>query len=231
MIRVCFANTGFPMDDVVHEALRNTLEHLADTHCHIEFWYNNCHQDFERSSVEYILELQNKYPDKQFDIIAVLDPLRNDPKGVLDYSFTKRDENGYPLGSVSRYEYAPYLVGKSEQHYNRFITHHKKIVRWVRENCDILIAYHYDNINDTLNTDIKRLKKIQKPEVISIYNPERYKQIDAHLELLPDRERTIILGLRNGRSYKSLSEEFGVSQERIRTIANSTGRRLYYGKK
>ena len=138
MIRVCFASTGFPMDDAVHQALRNTLEHLADTHCYIEFWYNNCHHDFERASVEYILELKEKHPDKQFEIVAVLDPLRKENEDIPTYSIAKRDINGFPLESITRYENAPTIVGKAEQSGKRFIIHHKKVVQMSHLNIQLL---------------------------------------------------------------------------------------------
>lgn len=223
MIKVCFLSIAFRMGNEVVQRLREEMIRLAETDSHLEFWFYGCHDEFSKKAVQFILELRDVLSASQIDIVAVSDPVRNDRIGVAEFNAEKE---GFPGGVVTRIECAPRIEGKSEQHENRFVEHSKKVNRWYMEQCDIVLAYHYDNIPHSVNTEIKRLKKRGKPEVVSIYDPDFAQKIDTYIAGMDDRDGVVLQGLRDGHSYKMLSEKLNISVNRVQQIASRATRNV-----
>ena len=163
--------------------------------------------------------------DKEIEIIAVADPVKMDnlSKDQFDEEY-----EGFPPGAVTRVEYAPRIIGKSEANYHkRFIEHSRKIDRWMMEHCDTLIAFRYDNIPDAVNTEVDRIKKRTDINVITIFDPSVKKYVDDTIDRMEGREGAILRGLRDGKTYQNLGEEFGVSLHRIRQISNRMLRHIF----
>lgn len=223
MIKVCFLSIAFPMNKEVINRLRGEMIRIAEMDKHLEFWFFGCHDSFPKKAVQFIQELRDVLSSNQIDIVAVSDPIHNEKWNITDYDEVK---NGFPKGAVTRVEEAPRIEGKSEQYENRFVEHSRKVSRWYMEQCDIILAYHYDNIPHSVNTEIKRLKKRGKPEIISIYDPNFYQSIDAYIASMEDRDGLILQRLRDGSTYKTLADELGITVNRVQQIASRATRNV-----
>lgn len=223
MIKVCFLSIAFPMNKEVINRLRAEMIRIAEMDKHLEFWFFGCHDSFPKKAVQFIQELRDVLSSNQIDIVAVSDPIHNEKWNITDYDEVK---NGFPKGAVTRVEEAPRIEGKSEQYENRFVEHSRKVSRWYMEQCDIILAYHYDNIPHSVNTEIKRLKKRGKPEIISIYDPNFYQSIDAYIASMEDRDGLILQRLRDGSTYKTLADELGITVNRVQQIASRATRNV-----
>ena len=232
MIKVCFLSIAFPMNKEVINRLRAEMIRIAEMDKHLEFWFFGCHDSFPKKAVQFIQELRDVLSSSQIDIVAVSDPIHNEKWNITDYDEVK---NGFPKGAVTRVEEAPRIEGKAEQHENRFVEHSRKVIRWYMEQCDIILAYHYDNIPHSVNTEIKRLKKREKPEIISIYDPNFYQSIDAYIASMEDRDGLILQRLQDGSTYKTLADELGITVNRVQQIASRATRNVMrfirYGQK
>ena len=85
----------------------------------MEFWYAGCYDGFETLAMEYIQRIRKAYPSCKIEIVAVMDPLKYDNPALEGIPKEIIEEQGFPLGVVSRVEVAPRLEGKSAQHRNR----------------------------------------------------------------------------------------------------------------
>lgn len=128
-------------------------------------------------------------------------------------------------------EFAPRLEGKSEKYENRFITHSRKVDRWVMDQCDTLLVFNYDTIPGPITNMVRQIQKKGNMTVIPIFNPDRVKTIEENLPTLSEREQIIVRGIRSGRTFQSLGDELGVTPNRVQQILGRAGRRLYYGPK
>lgn len=119
------------------------------------------------------------------------------------------------------------LKGKCELHPERFIEHSKKIDRWISDQCDVLIAYFYEEIPDSLTSEIRRLKSKKTKTIIHICNPELAKELHQQISFLDEKQQRILLGLKDGRTYKSLGDELGVSATSIMQYSRKAVRILF----
>lgn len=211
------------MNAEVVKRLRSEMIRLAESDKHLEFWFFECRDSFSEKAVQYILEIRNVLSASKIDIVAVSDPLKNERLGVSEYDEVKE---GFPKGAVTKVEFAPRIEGKSEQYENRFVEHYRKVDRWYIEQCDIVLAYHYDNIPHSVNTEIKRLKKRGKPKIISIYDPAFSQHIDTYISSMEDRDGYVLQRLRNGSTNNALPEELGITVNRVQQIASRATRNL-----
>lgn len=223
MIKVCFLSIAFPMNKEVINLLRAEMIRIAEMDKHLEFWFFGCHDSFPKKAVQFIQELRDVLSSNQIDIVAVSDPIHNEKWNITDYDEVK---NGFPKGAVTRVEEAPRIEGKSEKYDNRFVEHSRKVSRWYMEQCDILLAYHYDNIPHSVNTEITRLKKREKSEIVSIYDPDFYQSIGTYIASMEDRDGLVLQRLRDGSTYKSLADEIGITVNRVQQIASRATRKV-----
>lgn len=231
MRRVCFAGVAYIIDQAAKARLSEVLEQIISEEDRVEFWYAGCYDAFESAALEYILKIKNSYPSCGVEIVAVMDPLKYEHPALEDIPKETIEAQGFPQGVVARTEFAPRLEGKSEKYENRFITHSRKVDRWVMDQCDTLLVFNYDTIPGPITNMVRQIQKKDHMTVIPIFNPDRVKVIEENLLTLSEREQIIIQGLRSGRTFQSLGEELGVTLNRVQQIANRAGRRLYYGPK
>ena len=224
MIRVCFLSIFSAMDDISIQTLKNEIVHLAESDSQLEFWFTSCYDNAEKTLIQIIQETKVLYPESRVDIVSVIDPIKYEKFTWGDFDEVRI---GFPKGSVTKLEYAPRIEGKSEQNPKRFVEHHRKIERWIAEQCDIVFAFHYEGIPDYINNEVKRLKKKKTPKVISIYNPDVSKRINAYIDSLEGREGIVIQGIRDGRTYKSLSNELGISINRVQQVSHKAIRLMF----
>lgn len=231
MRRVCFAGVAYIIDQEAKDQLYKELTLLISREEDLEFWYAGCYDGFETLALGYILEIKEAYPACKVEIVSVIDPLKYDHPVLNDIPKETIEAQGFPLGVVTRTEMAPRIEGKSEKYENRFVTHSRKIDRWVMEQCDTLLVFNYESIPGPITNMVKQLQNKGNMTVIPIFNPDRLNRIEENLLTLSEREQIIIQGLRAGRTFQSLGDELGVTLNRVQQIANRAGRRLYYGPK
>lgn len=224
MIKVFFLSIFSTMDDFSTQTLKKEVVKLAESDSQLEFWFTSCYESAEKALVQIIQETQALYPEKQIDIVSVIDPIKYDKFTWEDFDEVRI---GFPKGAVTKLEYAPLIEGKSEQIPNRFVEHYRKIERWIAEQCDVVFVFHYEGIPDYINQEVKRLKKKKTPTVISIYNPDVAKRINDYIDALEGRDGIIIRGIRDERTYKSLSIELGISINRVQQISSKAVRLMF----
>lgn len=223
MVKVCFLNSFFRIDKVVVDRLREEMIKLAESDSQLEFWFFGSHDEFTKKAIQFIGELRSALSKSQIDIIVVQDPIK-----LERYAEDKSnlDSSGISKGIISRYVMAPRIEGKVELRENRFVEHCRKVERWMMEQCDIVYAYHYDNVPHPANTEIKRLRKKNKPKVISIYDPEFRDKIDLFIAGMEDRDGYVLQSLKAGKTYREIGEELGITINRVQQIANRATRKI-----
>ena len=221
MLKVYFLNGYMGTDQTVINRLREEMIKLAETDTHIEFWFLGTHGEFYKKAIQFIGELKAVLRRSQIEIILVEDPLKEE---LFDESVRKM--RGIESDLISRYEMAPRLEGKEKVKESRYIEHFRKVERWVMDQCDIVLAYHYDNIPHPANREINRLRKKEKPKVISIYSPDFYEKIEECIAGMDDREGYVLKSIREGKTYREIGEELGVSSNRVQQIVNKAIRNI-----
>lgn len=231
MKRVCFAGVAYIMDQAAKARLYEALVQIISQESHVEFWYAGCFDGFETLALEYILDIKESYPSSKIEIVAVMDPLKYEHPALEDIPKETIEEQGFPQGVVQRMVLAPRIEGKSEKNENRFVTHSRKVDRWMMDQCDTLLVFNYDSIPGPITNMVRQIQKKGSMTVIPIFNPDRVETIEDNLLTLSEREQMIVRGLRSGRTFQALGDELGVTLNRVQQIASRAGRRLYYGPK
>lgn len=231
MKRVCFAGVAYIMDQAAKARLYEALVQIISQESHVEFWYAGCFDGFETLALEYILEIKDSYPSCKIEIVAVMDPLKYEHPALEDIPKETIEEQGFPQGVVPRIVLAPRIEGKSEKYENRFVTHSRKVDRWMMDQCDTLLVFNYDSIPGPITNMVRQIQKKGGMTVIPVFNPDRVETIEDNLLTLSEREQIIVRGLRSGRTFQALGDELGVTLNRVQQIASRAGRRLYYGPK
>ena len=210
------------VDQVSKNILHQTLCQLTKEYDQLEFWFVSCRTDFDVIAIQNIMELRKQHPDKQIDIVAVTDPLRYNYKSVEEFP---EEDYRFPYHSITNLQVAPLIQGKCEQLPNRYLAHFNKIEKWIIEQCDIILAFYYEDIPSPLTFEIKRLKK--KKIVIPIFNSDIAQALLRQMEQLDERPRSILLGLKEGRTYTSIAKELNVSVPRVRQQAYTAIRSIF----
>ena len=223
MIKVCFISSVINLDQVVINLLRKEMIRLAEIDTHLEFWFFGCRDEFSQKAVQFIQELRAILPENKIDIVAVVDPIRNEWLEMSDYN---ERVDGFPSGAVTRLEYSCIDLEKTQLDPHRFVEHYRKVSRRYMEQCDLILALHYDNLPHPVNTEVKRLRKKKKPEVVSIYNHALHQQIEACIMDMEGREGDVLRKLREGSTYREISIEYEVTINRIQQIANKAVRKV-----
>lgn len=224
MLKVSFLYMTTILNSVVKQQIDTAIKSLMDKDNHIEFLFTNCRFGAENFIIHHIMDLRNEYPDHHLDIILIADPIKLER---MSSEIFKHPEEQFPRGAVTRIESAPRIEGKSETHSTRFIEHAKKVDRWIASQCDYIIAYHYEALPDYINTEIKRLRKKPKPEIISLNDPHIDEFINHYIDNLEGREGLVLRGLRSGRTYSSIASELEITPNRIQQIAHRATRYMY----
>lgn len=210
------------VDQVSRDLLHQTLQQLINEHDQLEFWFVSCRTDFDAIAIQNIMELRKQHPDKQIDIVAVTDPLRYNYKSVEEFP---EEDYRFPYHSITKLQVAPLIQGKCERLPNRYLDHFNKIEKWIIDQCDIILAFYYEVVPSPLTFEIQRIKK--KKVVISIFNPNVAQALLRQMEQLDERPRSILFGLKEGRTYTSIANELNVSVPRVRQQACSAIRSIF----
>lgn len=210
------------VDQVSRDLLHQTLQQLINEHDQLEFWFVACRTDFDAIAIQIIMDLRKQYPDKQIDIVAVTDPLRYSYTNVEEFP---EEDYRFPFHSITKLQAAPLIQGKCEQYQDRYLTHLNKIEKWIIDQCDIILAFYYEDIPSPLTFEMQRLKK--EKMVIPVFNPDIAKELLIQMDQLDERPRSILLNLKEGRTYTSIAKELNVSVSRVRQQAYASIRSIF----
>jgi len=205
------------LDEVLHELCAKEDE--------IEFWFYGCNKPLEANALPLIMAIQSEMPEKSIQIVDLVDTLKTERLNIKDDQLRI---DGFPSDANVRIEYAPRLEGKNDQHEERFMIRHNKIGKWLREQCDYVIVYNYDNVPDSTNTFVSRSKALPNATVISIALPSTTQRFDELIEELEGRTKAIVIGINEGKTYQEIGDMFGISYKRVQQIAARAGRDLYW---
>lgn len=219
MKKVCFVADRFFWEEEMDDLLYQEINKISNEDHIIEFYFHTCHEVFTQRAVGCIQKLKEERPEKQFSIVAVIDPLKWGEAAYNEEILFRYDQ--FPRGSVDRIDLAPAFNGKCEKNERRFIQHFYKINRWLYHQCDDMIAYYYDNLpNITLRTTRSATTGKSRPALHHLYLPKTKDRIDILIEQLPERERNAVLAINSGTTYRQLAEQLGVSYNRAQQLTN-----------
>lgn len=209
-------------DQVSRNILQKTIFQLAEEYEQLEFWFVACRTDFDAIAIQIIMDLRKQHPDKQIDIVAITDPLRYSYTNVEEFP---EEDYRFPFHSITKLQAAPLIQGKCEQYQDRYLTHLNKIEKWIIDQCDIILAFYYEDIPSPLAFEMQRLKK--EKMVIPVFNPDIAKELLIQMDQLDERPRSILLNLKEGRTYTSIAKELNVSVSRVRQQAYTSIRSIF----
>ena len=210
------------VDQVSRNILQKTIFQLAEEYEQLEFWFVACRTDFDAIAIQIIMDLRKQHPDKQIDIVAITDPLRYSYTNVEEFP---EEDYRFPFHSITKLQAAPLIQGKCEQYQDRYLTHLNKIEKWIIDQCDIILAFYYEDIPSPLAFEMQRLKK--EKMVIPVFNPDIAKELLIQKDQLDERPRSILLNLKEGRTYTSIAKELNVSVSRVRQQAYTSIRSIF----
>lgn len=210
------------VDQVSRNILQKTIFQLAEEYEQLEFWFVSCRTDFDAIAIQIIMDLRKQYLDKQIDIVAVTDPLRYSYTNVEEFP---EEDYRFPFHSITKLQTAPLIQGKCEQYQDRYLTHFNKIEKWIIDQCDIILAFYYEDIPSPLTFEMQRLKK--EKMVIPVFNPDIAKELLIQMDQLDERPRSILFNLKEGRTYTSIAKELNVSVSRVRQQAYASIRSIF----
>ena len=210
------------VDQVSRNILQKTIFQLAEEYEQLEFWFVACRTDFDAIAIQIIMDLRKQHPDKQIDIVAITDPLRYSYTNVEEFP---EEDYRFPFHSITKLQAAPIIQGKCEQYQDRYLTHLNKIEKWIIDQCDIILAFYYEDIPSPLAFEMQRLKK--EKMVIPVFNPDIAKELLIQMDQLDERPRSILLNLKEGRTYTSIAKELNVSVSRVRQQAYTSIRSIF----
>ena len=210
------------VDQVSRNILQKTIFQLAEEYEQLEFWFVACRTDFDAIAIQIIMDLRKQHPDKQIDFVAITDPLRYSYTNVEEFP---EEDYRFPFHSITKLQAAPLIQGKCEQYQDRYLTHLNKIEKWIIDQCDIILAFYYEDIPSPLAFEMQRLKK--EKMVIPVFNPDIAKELLIQMDQLDERPRSILLNLKEGRTYTSIAKELNVSVSRVRQQAYTSIRSIF----
>lgn len=222
VIKIYIRSLFIPVDQVSKERLYQTICQLLEQHEQLEFWLISCRTDFDALAIQIIMDMRKQYPDKTIDIVAVIDPLKYNYTNIED--FPEADYR-FPIHSITKLQAAPLIKGKCEQYPERYLLHFKKIEKWIIKQCDVILAFYYEEVPNPLTFEMHRLKK--EKVVIPIFNADIAQELLAQIEQLDERSKSILLGLKKGCTYTTLAKERNVSVSRIRQQSQTIFRHLF----
>lgn len=179
MVKVSFLGILSFIERAAVSKLDEVLHELCAKEDEIEFWFYGCNKPLEANALLLIMDIQSEMPEKSIQIVDLVDTLKSERLNIKDDQLRI---DGFPSDANVRIEYAPRLEGKNDQHEERFMIRHNKIGKWLREQCDYIIVYNYDNVPDSTNTFVSRSKALPNATVISIALPSTTQRFDELIE-------------------------------------------------
>lgn len=199
-------------------------ENIIEKEDMVEFWFfHGESSSYTGSCICLATWLRSKYPEK-VKIVRVFDPMKDDESS--DW-YREAYNTKFPRSLPDRNVFAPVMdegVAKIEE---AFVQQAKKIERWILRQMDIVFAYYYPNLEDSVIYQIESVQKSGTVEVIHISFEETEKFIQDKAETLFDERTTKVLAmLKDNVPQKEIGKALGVTTSRIGQIAHKAAREI-----
>ena len=212
MKRICFDGDPLFAEKVNLEKIEEILTGLLKEGT-VECWFYGCNQPIMDQAIEVIMKMRKAAPDTDITVIDVVDPLDVDVDSADPAELENEDE--FPPGVVDKFIAAPVFDGKAEHNPTCFITHQKKIRKWMYKQCDIIALYHYDLLPFSNITTVESMHKKGQIELIKICDPNTIELIKKKAETLEGEDGIFYRRRIKGDTYKEMAETLNVSVPRI----------------
>ena len=212
MKRICF--DGDPLfAEIVNlkkiEEILTSLLQQGDVEC----WFYGSKRPIMDQAIEVIIKMRKDSPDVKITVIDVIDPIQTDI-GAIDRSEQEADDD-FPPDVIDKFVAAPIFEGRAENNPNFFITHQKKIKKWMYMQCDIVALYHYDLLPFSSISTIENMYKKGQIELIKICDQNTIDLIRKKAETLEGEDGIFYRRRIKGDTYKEMADMLNVSVPRI----------------
>ena len=227
MKRCYFIGMPSVFDKDLMNQLSSHCEALVQQEDEIEFWFFGYVGDsFAASCLALVVGLKSEYPEKDLKVVRVYDPV--DKYEPCDW-YRQVNDTRFPCYLVDRYMYAPLMDEGIAKVEGRYAQQASKVERWILRQMDIVYAYYYPNLEDSVITQIEFAQKYCEAEVIHVYDEETEQFIQNAADgLFDERTSKILSMLKEGVTQREISKAVGVSTSRIGQIARKAARTIHY---
>lgn len=204
------------------DRLFDECEKVINAEDQVEFWFfHGEHDSYTSSCLCLATRLKTKYPEK-VKLVRVFDPVKDDaPSEWYGEAYNTRFPRCLPDKNVL----APVMdegVAKIEM---AFAQQASKIERWILRQMDVVFAYYYSNLEDSVIAQIEYAQKFCNAEVIQISFEETEMYIQEKADTMFDERTTTILAmLKDNVPQKEIGKAVGVTTSRIGQIAHKAAR-------
>ena len=211
-------------DAEIIDRLFDECEKVIEAEDLVEFWFfHGEHNSYTGSCICLATQLRTKYPDK-VKIVRVFDPVKDDESSEW---YREAYNTKFPRCLPDRNVFTPVMdegVAKIE---TAFAQQANKIERWILRQMDVVFAYYYANLEDSVISQIEFVQKSGNAEVIHISFEETEKYIQEKAETMFDERTTTILAmLKDNVPQKEIGKAVGVTTSRIGQIAHKAAREI-----
>lgn len=223
MKRICFTSDLLFTEISNLKMIEDILLGILETG-EVECWFHGCHRIINKQAVEVVMKIKKEHPQKSLSIVDVVDPIKIDSGTLINEE--REEKDNFPKCNVDRFEIAPLIRGKAENHSNRFAVHAKKIDRWMWSQCDYMIMYRYPELPDRSIDILKDVKNFRNLKIIIMNNVSTKKLIEKRIQALQPEEKFSIESRRNGASYKNIAVAKNISLQRAAQWTRSIGNKI-----
>lgn len=191
----------------LYPSILKAVERVVAQDTEIEFIFDK-HNPFQFLCLAAILEARQHHPEKRLTTAFISD--------------NSIDEDWQEHGWMWMGPFPSCAFNKTIQRPKKTAELNKLHVEWRRDKrelidlSDFLISYEYPDLQDHYYDLYKYGMRQRGLTVINVAKDETAQAIKDSIERLTTKEQYIVQSLKNGKSYKALGDQFGVTGEAIR---------------
>lgn len=222
MKRCYFTGMREIFDAGLIDRLFDECEKIIKVEDQVEFWFFHGENDsYTGSCLCIATRLRTKFP-KKVKIVRVFDPVKDDkPSDWYSEAFYTK----FPRCLPDRNVFAPVMDEGVAKIDTAFVQQANKVERWILRQMDVVFAYFYPNLEDSIISQVEFAQKSCNAEVIHICFEETEQFIQEKAETMFDERTTTILAmLKDNVPQKEIGKAVGVTTSRIGQIAHKAAR-------
>ena len=227
MKRCYFIGMSEVYDEGLMSRLYDDCKQVIEANEAVEFWFFHGESDsFISSCIALVTLLKSNFPKRDIKMVRVFDPVKDD---TPEDWFREAYNSNFPRCLPDKNIFAPAMPEGVAKLEHQYVQQANKIERWILRQMDIVFAYFYPNLEDSIIAQIEYAQKSCKAEVVHIHFDDTEKFIQEMAETMFDERTALILSmLRENFSQKEISKAAGVSHTRVSQIAHKAAREVRY---